>query len=526
MNNLLELTKFVQGEGDLGRQRGQQNNLAKLTAQVAQGGQPDYAGIAMNGGNPLAIRDDQQKQKEQALQSLGQAAQWFAQLPPDMQAQQYPQLAQHATQLGFPVPQQFDPSFVPKIAQLAMLIGGNNATALRPMNVSPGGEIVDPTTGKVIHANSNFAPQKPVWDSARGGWAFPPGGGQVPNSAPAAAPSAALPNVQFDFAPGTPQSVIDATKAAAIADQQGQMPSTPMSGGGMGSGGGFLQVVPPRQSQRGPSALQERIDLARQLGATPEQLRQLVIGSGGQDSAPPAIPGDETKTGNDYLATLDNATRTQVQALASGRMQFPTGTALKSPYWQGMLAAVSQYDPQFDAINYNARAKTRSDFTSGKAAQSINALNTVAGHLKELQDAGDALKNSRFPTFNSVANYAENAMGDPRVKTFNATKKAVVDELTRVWRGAGGSEADIRTWSSVIDSAASPDQLHGVVTKISSLIESKIQALTEQYKQGMGIAADARSFVTPQNQQFFDQSSQGANSPKVIRYDAKGNRIP
>jgi len=523
MNNLLQLTQFVQQQGEMGRERGQQNNLAKLTAQYAQGGQPDYAGIAMNGGNPLAIRDDQQKQKEQALQSLVQAAQWFAQLPPDVQAQQYPQLAQHATQLGFPVPQQFDPSFVPKIAQLAMLIGGNNAAALRPMNVSPGGEIVDPSTGKVIHANSNFAPQKPVWDSARGGWVIPPGGGQMPNSAPAT-PSAALPNVEIDIAPGTSPEVAAAIRAAAAADQA-QNP-TPMGGGGMGSGGGFIPVVPPRQSQRGPSALQERIDTARAMGATPEELKRMVVGSGGQDSAPPAIPGDETKTGIDYLATLDNATRAQVQALASGRMQFPTGTALKSPYWQGMLAAVSQYDPQFDAINYNARAKTRSDFTSGKAAQNINALNTVAGHLQELQAAGDALHNSGVPIWNSVANFAENAVGDPRIKKFDATKKAVVDELTRAWRGAGGSEADIKTWSSVIDSAASPDQLHGVVAQISSLIESKIQALTEQYKQGMGIAADARSFVTPQNQQFFDQSSQGASSPKIIRYDAKGNRIP
>jgi hypothetical protein len=56
----------------------------------------------------------------------------------------------------------------------------------------------------------------------------------------------------------------------------------------------------------------------------------------------------------------------QVKALAEGRMAFPTGTALKSAYWQDMLQKVAQFDPSFDAVNYNARAGTRKAFTSGK----------------------------------------------------------------------------------------------------------------------------------------------------------------
>jgi hypothetical protein len=44
-------------------------------------------------------------------------------------------------------------------------------------------------------------------------------------------------------------------------------------------------------------------------------------------------------------------------------MQFPNGPALKTPYWQNMLRNVAQFDPEFDAVNYNARSKTRADFT-------------------------------------------------------------------------------------------------------------------------------------------------------------------
>jgi hypothetical protein len=177
-------------------------------------------------------------------------------------------------------------------------------------------------------------------------------------------------------------------------------------------------------------------------------------------------------------------------------------------------------------VNYNARAKTRADFTSGKSAQSINALNTVIGHLQSLQEAGDALDNSNWPLVNSVRNFGRNEMGDPRIKDFDTTKKAVVDELTRVWRGSGGSEGDIKTWSDQINSANSPDQLHSVVGKIGDLLESKINALAETYKQGMGTTADPIQFVTPQSQAALDkmrgtvapQNSQ-SGTPKVRKYN-------
>ena len=88
--------------------------------------------------------------------------------------------------------------------------------------------------------------------------------------------------------------------------------------------------------------------------------------------------------GDDYLKLLPTTRAQQVKALDEGRMQFPSGFALKSPYWQQMISAVIQYDPDFDAVNYNSRASTRKDFTSGKSADSITALNTAMSHLNNL----------------------------------------------------------------------------------------------------------------------------------------------
>lgn len=226
----------------------------------------------------------------------------------------------------------------------------------------------------------------------------------------------------------------------------------------------------------------------------------------GAPSGPAAsgVAGGSQLSGEDYLKTLPPQTAQQVKALVEGRMQFPGGFALKSPYWQQMISAVSSYDPSFDMVNYNARAKTRQDFTSGKSAQNINALNTVIGHLQTLGDASDKLGNRSIPAWNTVANIAESASGDPRVKNFDATKKAVVDELTRAWRQTGGSEGDIKSWSDTIGASNSPEQLHGVISQIGDLLESKVNSLGEQYNQGMGTTKNPIRLVTPNAQKALD----------------------
>jgi hypothetical protein len=207
--------------------------------------------------------------------------------------------------------------------------------------------------------------------------------------------------------------------------------------------------------------------------------------------------GENGLTGEQLLASLPRQTADQVKALAEGRMQFPAGFSAKSPYWQNMISLVSQYDPSFDAVNFNARASTRKAFTSGKEAASVNALNTVLGHLDSLGQAADDLNNSSVPLWNSVTNYLASSTGDPRVKKFEATKKAVVDELTRAWRGSGGSEGDIKSWSSTLDAAASPEQLHGVIGQLGELLESKISALNDQYGKGMGTTSGGLNLLSP-----------------------------
>lgn len=232
-------------------------------------------------------------------------------------------------------------------------------------------------------------------------------------------------------------------------------------------------------------------------------------------------------SGDGYLKTLSPPEAAQVRALSEGRMQFPTGMALSKPYWQGMLSSVAQFDPNFDAANPQSRSATRRDFTSGKSAQNITAMNTAVGHLDHLDRAIDGLGNyagnEPGPVLgiplgplahrnNIFAHQIAEASGtDQRYKDFDTAKTAVANEMTRVFRGSGGAEADIQGWMKQLDSASSPASLKTVVRSMATLMKSRLEAMGEQYQQGLGVSKDPITLLTPDKQASY-QRMLGDNS--------------
>ena len=212
-------------------------------------------------------------------------------------------------------------------------------------------------------------------------------------------------------------------------------------------------------------------------------------------------PGVSDVHGGDFLKTVDPNMANQVKALSEGRMQFPSGFALKSPYWQKMLQLVAQYDPSFDAVEYNARARARTDATSGKLAQNNNALNTGIGHVWQLAQAVDALHNGNWQSMNAVKNWWNAEFGGTAPTNFEAIRDRVAPEITKVWRGAGGAESDIKRDIGTLSTAKSPAQLYGALSEIAGLMQSKIEANEAQYGNIMGPMAGKLQMITPQSQE-------------------------
>lgn len=497
----------------------------------------------------------QQQQQMQGLQKVGGAARYMAQAlqtkdPAQIQGaweNVRPMLAQMAAAQGKPPPpMQYDPSTEPGLYQLIAATASAFPNDGKLYNLAPGGQLVN-GTGKTV-ASAPFKPAAPTINNGYQLILGPDGqyhyasvnpigapngmgmGPAVPGArAGIAPPQAQAPNVgapaqssiidnpvppgtqvssatgpdgtrvAFAFAPDTPDAVQTQTGAmAGVPQGASQAPS-------QGQPQTLAQVLANKGQMRTLS--QDEVKAAglpagSVVQASPNGALHVVSKPGGQDGAP-MVFGDATKTGADYLSTLDPQVASQVKALDEGRMQFPSNFALKTPYWQGMLAAVSRYDPSFDSVNYNARVSTRKAFTSGKEAQQVNALNTVAQHLAQLQGYANALGNYSFTPLNTAKNAIEGTMGNAAPTNFNRTVLPVAQELERVWRGTGGTEGDIKQWIANMSSSSSPAQFKDAFQGLSDLIYGKLAALRDQYVQGMGTTANPYQFLSPRTQAIF-----------------------
>jgi len=215
------------------------------------------------------------------------------------------------------------------------------------------------------------------------------------------------------------------------------------------------------------------------------------------------IPGGPADTSTDS-ATGGQSEEATVKALVDGRMAFPAGAALRSTYWQNMLAKVAKADPNFDAINYNARAATRKDFTSGVSARNITAFNTALGHLGTLYETSKGLNNGNLTPWNYLGNKVNKTFGDPAVDKFNTAAHAAVDELEKAFRGSGGTQAGIEEWKQSLNSSQSPAQTRAVIGQMVDLLGSRINAMGEQYKAGMGRSIDGITLLDPHAQAVFN----------------------
>jgi hypothetical protein len=218
--------------------------------------------------------------------------------------------------------------------------------------------------------------------------------------------------------------------------------------------------------------------------------RELTRESTGGATVPTGSNGQPLQ-GQDLLQHLeknDPVTAAGVKGLIEGNIS-SSGRNL-----QKLAPLASLVDPTFDASQYPVRLATRKNYTSGRQFQEVQAINTVAGHLDNLSKSADDLNNTRFPWWNTVANTALQATGDPRVDKFNTDKQAVTNELSKAYRGGHVTEGDVREWQSNISAAKSPEQLKAVIGEMNELLNSKRAALEDGYRSSMGKAPLPQEF--------------------------------
>jgi hypothetical protein len=236
------------------------------------------------------------------------------------------------------------------------------------------------------------------------------------------------------------------------------------------------------------------------------------IGTGG-------TMGDPNLSGEDYLKTLPPGRAAQVRAMVEGRMPPPTQAALRSPQTQALLQAAAQYEPGFDFTAWTARNAGYKDFYGGgKSSEMVRSANQTISHVGELVSSMMGLNPTNFPLINSAKNYYNTATGSGQVTEFLPNAHAVAEELSKVFKGANLSDAEIHAWEKSLNPNMSPEQQKAAVGKLLSLLNGSLTALESKRLQSFGqAAADKKGpLLTPESQSILENVSKWiGGSPDV-----------
>lgn len=205
-------------------------------------------------------------------------------------------------------------------------------------------------------------------------------------------------------------------------------------------------------------------------------------------------------TGDAVLQAVDPGTAATIKSMLDGRMQPPGQMALRSPRVLQLINLANQVDPNFDATTWARRYSTAQEFAKGKSYQTLNALNTVAGHLDTLDNAIGALDNvNTLPGLvNPIKNLIEQkALGHTEQTNYATVLQTVAPELERAYRGAGGDAGSLEKWRDALSGNNGIDQQRGAVRTLAGLLQSKIDALGHSYSEGMGKSSNGFDLLSP-----------------------------
>ena len=132
---------------------------------------------------------------------------------------------------------------------------------------------------------------------------------------------------------------------------------------------------------------------------------------------------------------------------------------------------------EYDEGTYGAKKQAQKVLTSGIDSRMLANGNTAIGHFHDIVQSVDKLDPGQYPMKNQFMNWLSTQAGHDATKSYNSNAGLLAEELTSFYRGIGGAEADIKRELGNLNPSLSLEQQRGVVGKMASMINSKLNAL-------------------------------------------------
>ncbi len=219
--------------------------------------------------------------------------------------------------------------------------------------------------------------------------------------------------------------------------------------------------------------------------------------------------------------TLDPVMQREAERFAFYQQAPPGTRAAVTPRVAKELAAAQEINPDFSQVNYPNIQQGLKAFTTGKQGDNIASLNMTLGHLETFAKKAEQLDNTDITLWNKAANIGIANVGDPRVKGMLVAREALSNELTRLFRGTGGNEEEVKNWRAALDQANSPAQFAEAVRTLDDLITSRQKSLKNQWGTIQGAPSWEKMGFVPQ-----DTLDAVARTDVIARRMASGQAPP
>lgn len=234
-------------------------------------------------------------------------------------------------------------------------------------------------------------------------------------------------------------------------------------------------------------------------------------------SAPDTLPPDDSDSNPEAsvsqtgyrnpaaLAKYKPTVANNAKMLADYTLPINSYQLARSPVWVQAAQAAHEYDPSFNAAQYDIRKNLNNSFASGKDSVLLQSVNRTVGHLGDLRDVANNLDNSSgyfgAPLVSKIENLAERASGDPRVGRFESYADAAAREMVQATRGVGGNESDVKAWRGNLNSADPKGLQLGNIETAINILSQIASAQREKYIKGMGRPPQQWQFLDPRSRQ-------------------------
>jgi hypothetical protein len=147
--------------------------------------------------------------------------------------------------------------------------------------------------------------------------------------------------------------------------------------------------------------------------------------------------------------------------------------------------------------------------------------------MELLDRLNDALDTGNSQHINQAVNAIANALGKPEVNNQRIAAQAVGDELMRTFRQVGASESEANAWQAKFADANSKEKMKGATRTAAELLNSRINALDDQRKRGMGTEEGYPNLLSPHSKQVMSKFGMGQKEQiKSVASDEDYDALP